>query len=164
MLPLIVHGGTLPPSLSYAPPSLYNLPMQLVRGLERSGVTGEKKDQLVALADKVRQVLGSLRIEDNDMLLRRPPEHTTREAILARRMPNIPSVHAWNTDLSRLRPHLPAVSEAVIVDHLSSTESTSTMSRRYYRGMRRVLDLGSVKGLWGIPCPRSGGILWLRFR
>ncbi|CAM9923246.1 unnamed protein product [Ectocarpus fasciculatus] len=136
-----------------------------VRGLERAGVSGENKATLVNLAQRVVEVMGGLSVTDDNLLFRSPVEVATHAETLDREMPDLPDEAEWLKDHMELREVLPELSETVVIDHLSTKDtSVNRRSRNLYRGMQRVMDLGCLDGLEGVPPPPFGGTSWIRFR
>lgn len=63
-----------------------------------------------------------------------------------------------------LRPGLPEfMGDTVIVAYLRRKGSlVKETGRALYRGLERVMDLGAVAGLYGVPCGELGSTLHLR--
>ena len=89
---------------------------------------------------------------------------STPQETLRRRMPQIPDPLLWVNDWQDLRDDLAEMHEVTIVawfrKHFPMVGATS---RVLYRGMQRVMDLGAVHSLRGVPCG-YGDILWLSMR
>ena len=141
---------------------------QPFRCLESSGVGAFNKHKFVEMARAVVDVVSKASLVNTDLAMRPPVKScTTTVETLRRRLPELPAAECWIHDWEILRSDLPQMSEATIMAWFQRRSSLQVdideASRVLYRGLQRMMDLGALKGLRGVPCKR-GNILWLRLR
>lgn len=118
------------------------------------------------LATKVVRVVTRARLIDSELATRQPLRRASQEERLVSRLPGLPRPECWVNDWEALKLHLPEMGEAVIVAWFqqgSPQLDIGLTSRVLYRGLQRMMDLGVLRGLRGVPCG-LGNILWLRLR
>eukprot|EP00904_Undaria_pinnatifida_P003200 jgi/Undpi1/12881/HiC_scaffold_7.g02547.m1 len=138
------------------------------RCLESSGVGAFNKHELVEMARAVVDVVSKASLVNTDPAMRPPVKsRTTTGETLRRRLPDLLAAECWIHDWEILRSDLPQMSETTIMAWFQRCSSLQVdieeASRVLYRGLQRMMDLGALKGLRGVPCKR-GNILWLRLR
>ena len=130
------------------------------RCLEMSGVSKFCKEQLATLAKACVSVVRAAGLEGSSLSFRHPVmsnQQTQQPASFP-----LPGT-VWQK-WEELREKLPEIKDNIIIRWLTDQGSLKgSTGRVLYRGLQRVLDLGALGGLVGVPCGVSGGLLWLRF-
>lgn len=157
----------------YHPPRCTCVPFstQNIRCLERSGISGDGKRELVDMAGNVMRMVQAVDPSSPryHLLFRPPREDATFAEKLKFVMPEMPQREFFITDTDQLIETLPEVAESVIAEWLTGGRSVDTRSTRVlYRGMQRAMDLGAAGGLSGVLVwhedGSSSGVMWVRLR
>lgn len=125
-----------------------------------AGVSKFCKAQLATLAKTCVEVVREAGLEGSELAFRHPVR-----AIPAPHQPGAfpPPETVW-LGWEALRENLPELSDNIIIRWLKEKGSLKgSTGRVLYRGLQRVLDLGALGGLVGVPCAVEGGPLHLRF-
>ena len=125
-----------------------------------SGVSKFCKAELATLAKTCVEVVRQAGLEGSELAFRHP--------VMAAPAPHQadtspPPETVWQ-GWEALRDNLPELSDNIIIEWLRNRGSLKgSTGRVLYRGLQRVLDLGALSGLVGVPCGVGGGVLHLRF-
>lgn len=131
---------------------------QPFRCLEMAGTAAFLKAQLLDVAKGIVRVVGESGLVGSSLAFRMPVQQATQDGL------EQPS-DGW-VGWEPLRAHLPEFAgDALIVAWLRSRGSIiGDTGRVLYRGMERVLDLGALGWLSGIPSGEDGGTMYLRLK
>lgn len=131
---------------------------QPIRSLEQAGTSALNRPGLLAMAKGCVKVIEQSGLVGSSMVFRRPQEPDPQTGL------SQPALGWVGWEL--LRDQLPEFAgDAIIIAWLRKTGSLiGDTGRVLYRGMERVLDLGALDWLSGIPCGENGGILHLRLK
>lgn len=140
-----------------APVSSARVHLQPIRCLDNAGTSSWRKDALVQLALQVLQVLEKTGLVGSVTAFRAPQQYTQSGAFPQ-------PADGW-MEWEHLRAGLPEFAgDAIIIHWLRQRGSIGgSTGRALYRGLQRVMDLGALGALRGIPpCGEGGGTLHLR--
>lgn len=116
------------------------------------------RDTLLDMAKGCVKVVERSGLVGSSMVFRRPQESDPKLQLSQ-------PADGW-LDWKSLREHLPEFSgDCIIIAWLRKTGSiVGETGRTLYRGMERVLDLGALDWMSGIPCGENGGTLHARMK
>lgn len=140
------------------PPVSLTSSEQPFRCLEQAGTTSFLKPKLLSVAKGVVQVVEQSGLVGSSLVFRMPQQDAAAGGL------GQPS-DGW-LDWEPLRAQLPELAgDTIIIAWLRARGSLiGDTGRVLYRGMERVLDLGALGWLSGIPCGENGGTLHLRLK
>ena len=112
------------------------------------------RNQLVEVAQQVVQVVQEAGLLGSPNAFRMPQGSSQHGAFSQ-------PPDGW-LEWEQLREGLPEIGDAIIIAWLTQKGSLAgDTGRVLYKGLQRVMDLGTLGALRGIPCGEGGGILHL---
>lgn len=132
--------------------------VQPIRCFEQAGTRAFNKPDLLAMAKGFVKVIEQCGLVGSSLAFRRPQETDPQKGLSQ-------PADGW-MDWGSLRECLPEFAgDAIIIAWLRRTGSlVGETGRVLYRGLERVLDLGALDWLSGIPTGEHGGTLHLRMK
>ncbi|CAN0356168.1 unnamed protein product, partial [Scytosiphon promiscuus] len=138
--------------------------LSVFRCLDNAGTSGYNKNLLCTLATDVVRLIRNSGVIGENLAFRHPiPDLRLFGEKEKATMPELPAVCLRITEWVALRRYLPEISKSVIVGFLQEVNPLASEDTRvWYRGEQRVLDMGNLSRLWGVPS--KAGEMWLGTR
>lgn len=110
------------------------------------------------------RLIKAARVLDTNLAFRHPLPDTSsfeeKEKII---MPDLPGLHRRIRDWQVMRRYIPQIEKSFILLFIQRVNPLAGEgSRVWYRALQRMMDMGSLSGLWGVPA--KDGIMWIGTR
>ncbi|CAM9880628.1 unnamed protein product, partial [Ectocarpus fasciculatus] len=138
--------------------------LSVFRCLDNAGTSGYLKGPLAELAQQVVAMIKKCGLLNSNQAFRHPvPDLGSFKDKERMVMPDLPGPCSRINGFQHLQQHLPEMSKSVILQFLQQVNPISGEgSRVWYRGLQKVMDMGNLNRLWGVPA--KNGFMYLGMR
>ncbi|CAM9908416.1 unnamed protein product [Ectocarpus sp. 6 AP-2014] len=135
--------------------------LSVFRCLDHAGHSAYLKGPLAELAGQVVAMIKKCGLLNSNQAFRHPvPDLSSFQDKERMAMPELPGPRSRIRGFEHLQQHLPEMSKSVILQFLRQVNPISGEgSRVWYRGMQKVMDMGNLNRLWGVPA--KNGLMYL---